>query len=168
MNNPNSVRGIPPRNAESFDFKGEPGSPNAAPSATDPRARLYDGSITSSGPAARQVVGRNEERVFFLDTVATGDVAVNEVTPPVHANNSRQVVVTTRIREVAVMLLVLLVEVDCRRGGSLCWRESSVYDDSRTVIKYCPYETSEYLSNLFRRLSILLIQSRKMVRIREV
>ena len=117
MNNPNSVRGIPPRNAESFDFKGEPGSPNAAPSATDPRARLYDGSITSSGPAARQVVGRNEERVFFLDTVATGDVAVNEVTPPVHANNSRQVVVTTRIREVAVMLLVLLVEVDCRRGG---------------------------------------------------
>ena len=107
MNNPNSVRGIPPRNAESFDFKGEPGSPNAAPSATDPRARLYDGSITSSGPAARQVVGRNEERVFFLDAVATGDVAVNEVTPPVHANKSRQVVVTTRIREVAVMLLVL-------------------------------------------------------------
>ena len=55
-NKANSVSGIPPRNADNFDFNGEPGTPKTAPRARDPRARLYDGSITSNGEASRCMV----------------------------------------------------------------------------------------------------------------
>jgi len=48
-------------NADNFDFSGDPGTPNTAPRAKDPTARLYDGSITSNGPAARCVVREHDD-----------------------------------------------------------------------------------------------------------
>ncbi len=89
---PNKVRGIPPRKAESLDLNGDPGTPNAAPRAREPNARLYDGSIISTGATDREdeleSTALNECATFvgsigtLVLTLASGDLGVKASETP--------------------------------------------------------------------------------------
>ena len=61
-------------NADSFDFNGDPGTPNAAPSANDPIARLYDGSVISTGPIASDVGVGGDDKTTGAKLLIIGGV----------------------------------------------------------------------------------------------
>ena len=61
-------------NADSFDFNGDPGTPNAAPSANDPIARLYDGSVISTGPIASDVGVGGDDKTTGAKLLIPGGV----------------------------------------------------------------------------------------------